>query len=223
MRKVLLHCAWMVAAASVVLVGHEQEPTGAVTGTVVDELGSPVEGAKVHAEPLDRTPRAGSVSYVTTDAGGAFSIDRLQFGSYRVDAMKPADGYANVSFEFHNNGRQPKLTLSSSTPKAAVLVVVGPKAGAITGPVSDAATGKPVNATFHMWRISRPEVSYAEAATSPCSVLVPPGVEVGLEVLAQGYEPWYYPGDGVFPYSKSLKLKSGEKLEVDIKLQPVSH
>jgi hypothetical protein len=223
MRRALLYCVSIAAAASTMLVGQEQKPSGTVVGTVVDEVGSPVADAKVHAEPLDQVPQRELVRYVSTDAQGNFSIEHLGFGSYRVDAMKPADGYADAGFEFHSNGRQPKFALSSSTPKVSVLVVVGPKAGLITGPVSDAVTGKPVNATFHMWRISRPEVSYGENANSPCSVLVAPNVDVGLEVLAQGYEPWFYPGDNVFPYSMPLKLKSGEKLEMEIKLKPLAH
>jgi hypothetical protein len=51
----------------------------------------------------------------------------------------------------------------------------------------------------------------------------PPGVEVGLEIHAPGYDVWYYPGYGGFARSMPLKAKSGEKLALNIKLQPLGH
>lgn len=223
MSRALLGCIWIGVLAAAGHPADDRAQSGTIVGTVVDDHGTPVSGAKVHAEALDSAVKLTFVRFVETDEHGAFSIDPLDFGAYRVDAMKPSDGYANTAFEFHSNGRQPRPVLSPSVPKVAVLVVVGPRAGTITGPVSDAVTGKPVNATFHMWRASRPEAFLDEGAASPCRILVPPDVEVGVEVHASGYEVWYYPGDGVFGRSMPLRLKPGEELRVDIRLQPLGH
>ena len=61
---------------------------GAIGGTVLDEQGAPVVGAKVNASLVDGRPMSSLVRYVETHANGHFMIDRLELGRYRVFAKK---------------------------------------------------------------------------------------------------------------------------------------
>ena len=66
---------------------------GIIRGTVVDEVGQPIQAAKVHAE-LHGVPMAKAIRYVESDENGAFAIDRLTYGTYDVNSGKQEDGYA---------------------------------------------------------------------------------------------------------------------------------
>ncbi len=65
--------------------------TGQITGVVVDGFGSPVEGAKVSLW-MDGV----CVTSVVTDAQGAFLLDLVNPGTYKVHAGKPGVGQAVV-------------------------------------------------------------------------------------------------------------------------------
>jgi hypothetical protein len=61
---------------------HAQEATGAITGTVVDPNGAPVDGANVTAKDLDR----GIVQTTKTNDTGTFNFPRVPAGNYEVKA-----------------------------------------------------------------------------------------------------------------------------------------
>ena len=67
---------------------------GIIQGVVLDDVGNPVSGAKVHAE-LKGVPMAKAIRFVKSDQNGFFLIDRLEFGTYYVAAMKEEDGYGD--------------------------------------------------------------------------------------------------------------------------------
>jgi hypothetical protein len=96
--------------------------TGAIYGKITQQVvkedryrADPIPGVPVHL-----TDSAGSVSAATTDAGGAYSFTGLASGKYSLDADLPesffgdhqqadvalhAQGCADVSFHWKNNGR----------------------------------------------------------------------------------------------------------------------
>ena len=70
---------------------------GVIQGVVLDDLGNPLPGAKVHAE-LKGGAMAKAIRFVKSDQNGFFVIDRLEFGTYYVEAMKEEDGYGGMSW-----------------------------------------------------------------------------------------------------------------------------
>jgi hypothetical protein len=78
---VVLSCLLAVTAGKTVA----QEVTAAINGVVTDPSGAAVSGAKVSAKDLDR----GTVYPTATDAGGYYSLPRLQVGRYEVRVENP--------------------------------------------------------------------------------------------------------------------------------------
>ena len=102
---------------------------------------------------------------------------------------------------------------------AAVVVVIGPKAGLVSGSILDAFTGTPISdARIHICLWSNR--AFLAASTLPdYHILVPPDTEVGFEVHAPGYRPWRYPADPRREVTLPLSVKSGEETKLDIKLE----
>src|ERR1700684_2129688 len=110
---------------------------GVIQGLVLDDVGNPLPGAKVHAE-LKGIAMAKAIRFVDSDQNGFFVIDRLEFGTYYVEAMKEEDGYGGMSWSFFNDKPLPTVQISAQTRIADVVVSLGPKAGILTGTIRDA-------------------------------------------------------------------------------------
>jgi hypothetical protein len=121
---------------------------GMIAGTVVDETGAPVIQATVNADPLGARARASLVRYVETDSKGQFLIDRLEWGKYAVFAMKEESSYPNLGMSFYGNDVFPTATITPSSPIAELHISLGPRAAIITGSVTNAISGAPLNSGF---------------------------------------------------------------------------
>lgn len=107
-------------------------PAGAIAGAVVDATGAAVPGAEVLAErsePARHGRRSGEQSTARTDAAGAFRLEGIGGGSYRVRASSPGGA----------------AELSGIAAGAAGLLLTLHPVGAISGKVLDGA-GQPVEA-----------------------------------------------------------------------------
>ena len=93
---------------------------------VRDDVGNPLPGAKVHAE-LKGIAMAKAIRFVESDENGFFVIDRLEFGTYYVEAMKEEDGYGGISWSFFNDKPLPTVQISAQTRIADVVVSLGRK------------------------------------------------------------------------------------------------
>src|ERR1022692_4572840 len=121
------------------------------------------------------------------------SINGLKSARYQVFAMKEADGYANPRWFIYDNGTVPVVQLSDAAPASDVRVKIGPKAARISGTITDAATGDPIEAvSFRVWRGSNCASALSLGATPKYDLLVPSGAEIALEVSVPGYEVWRY-------------------------------
>lgn len=60
---------------------------GVIQGVVLDDLENPLSGPKVHAE-LKGIAMAKAIRFVETDKNGLFFIDRWEFGTYYVGAVR---------------------------------------------------------------------------------------------------------------------------------------
>jgi hypothetical protein len=139
--------------------------SGVIRGTVVDEVGQPIQAAKVHAE-LHGVGMAKAIRYVESDENGAFAIDRLDYGTYDVNGQKEEDVYPDTSFSFSTDKPLAAVQISPDRPIATVALKLGPKAAIMSGTVRDALTGKPIPVGFMLRRADNPEEFPFNVSTS---------------------------------------------------------
>jgi hypothetical protein len=200
------------------LAGFGQQQ-GKIEGVVRNEQGIAVAGATVKAQP-EGVVLSSAVPQIETDAGGRFEMDHLPSGTYKIFAMKESAGYPDTSFAFYSNQRFPKLVLRSDAQPAEIVLRIGPPGGIMTGIVSDAVTGRPVAASFILRRVSDSRLWISMAQRSDYRVLLPPDVEVAVEVSADGYSAWHY-GDSVDRmHRRPIRLRPGEEKKLNVSLQP---
>ena len=97
----------------------QQKEAGTITGTVMDPVGSAVQGATVVA----RNNSSGAETRATTDQEGKFSISNLPFGNYTVEVSAP--GFAVST--------RPAVKVSAErTEDVAVTLALGDISDAIT-------------------------------------------------------------------------------------------
>lgn len=189
---------------------------GTITGTVVDDAGKPVAGAKVHiAENKFVVHRL--IRFYETDDGGRFHIADVPWGTYVVMAGKEDAGYPDLAFNFYNNLALPDVTLAEDFPSVDVIVKIGPKAGVFDlAPVTDAATGKEIPlASVTLRRAANPDLSVSVSATQR-RILVPALTDVLIEVTAEGHKAWPPTGSA----EGKLFLKPEEVKKLQVVLQP---
>jgi hypothetical protein len=191
---------------------------GVIQGVVLGEGRRPVAGAKVHAE-LKGVPMAKAIRYVESDQNGLFLIDRLDFGNYYVGAMKEGEGYGSSDSSFFNDNPSPMAQITAQHRSADVVVNLGPKAGTLTGTISDALTGKPIPAGFDLAQVKDRSKWMSTSVAPNFRVLIPSSKEIDVKVSAPGYESWVYP-DPTIP-SQVLRVGPGSEMHLDIKLKPV--
>jgi len=94
-RTILRAAAWLGCAAALVLAAAAQENLGRgrISGDVVDENGSPIEGAKIAVQSLTDRTRFDALS----DAKGRFAIGGMGSGAWSITATR--DGYAPATVE----------------------------------------------------------------------------------------------------------------------------
>jgi hypothetical protein len=119
---------------------------GAVTGTVVDESGASVPGMLIVADDTDRRP-VPQLDDVRSDAGGAFTLEGLAPGSYRVTAQRST--FDRMESAISDDKQGVKVAVHAGQIAAIQLVVEAPT-GAITGTVVD-AIGRPVVDAVVAW------------------------------------------------------------------------
>jgi hypothetical protein len=188
---------------------------GVIQGTVLDEVGRPLQGAKVHAE-LHGVAMAKAIRYVESDENGTFVIDRLAYGTYDVNGKKEEDGYPDSSFSFYaDRPVATSIAISPEHPAATITLKLGPKAGVITGTVKDALTGKPIPAGFTLRASSKRWMGTSQP--SKFRVLIPPATDITVEVSSAGYKTWVYGGTGLD--SRALRLEPGTEMQMDIRLE----
>jgi len=193
---------------------------GTIAGTVVDETGKPVAGAKVHIAQKDVLVVHQIVQYHETDDGGHFRIPHVPWGTYVVVAGKESAGYpAPVFAAFYSSYTLPNVTLREDFPSADIVVRIGPKAGILDiEPVADQATGKEIRSASVTLRRAEDPHLFLSASTTQRRVFVPAFTEVLIEITAEGYKPWPPPDQAATEGKILLKPEQVQKLRVT--LQP---
>ena len=160
---------------------------GSIHGSVVDETGAPISGAKVNASLVNGRPMMKLVHYVETDQEGHFVIDGLEWGNYRVFAMKRESGYPDMGLSFYGNDVPPTAVITASSAVAELRIQLGPKAGTVTGSITNATDGAPLNASLKLTRATSPSDWLSMSVPSAYRILIPSSTDVLLEASAPGF------------------------------------
>jgi len=112
---------------------------GCITGSVVDQQGAPVAGARIQTSAgggnFDRR-----IPWKTTDAKGRFRIDGAQPGGYAI--FTQAEGYSLPGNQ--QDGSVTDVTVPSGSACADVAIKLGPRAAKLSVKVIDAVTQTPL-------------------------------------------------------------------------------
>ena len=193
---------------------HGQTTQGSILGNVTDQAGAVVPGVEIEVKSQETNFARKTV----TNTQGFFLIDRLDFGSYYVGAMKEEEGYGSSDSSFFNDNPPPMAQITAQHRSADVVVNLGPKAGTLTGTISDALTAKPIPAGFDLAQVKDRTKWMGTSAAPNFRVLIPSSKEIDVRVSAPGYEAWVYP-DPTIP-SQVLRMDPGSEMHLDIKLKP---
>lgn len=199
------------------------QETGSIRGVVTGQDGTPLADAQVHLSPIDSARGVHRIiQFYPTNAKGEFVIDRIPPGPYIVHVGKEQDGYPDSKFAFYSNFNLARVNVAPATTMQKLTIRLGPKAGILNiDSVTDATTGKPVPSAVVTLRRAGTDL-YITTSTTVKIILVPAMTHVEVEVHAEGYSDWYFPGS---PDSRSrsredLYLKPSETMRLDVVLQP---
>ena len=124
--------------------------------------------------------------------------------------------------QFYSDGKFETVSLTSRRSAATVSIRLGPKAGILTGTVSDAVTGAPLNPCVEFRRAKKLGnfLSGTGLVNAKYRVLVPSNTDILMKVWYGGHKPWYYPGTTDKAQRRPVNLKPGEETNVEIRLEP---
>jgi uncharacterized repeat protein (TIGR01451 family) len=128
------------------------EQGGAISGTVTDDKGNPLEGISLGCGMIDQSIGNGA----ETDANGAYTIIGLPFGTYKVNSPDPGrwgENDDNWAEEWYNQkddwDQADPVTISISAPNVGGINFSLTQGGSVTGKVTD-GQGNPL-ANADIW------------------------------------------------------------------------
>src|SRR6185312_4792152 len=186
MHKVLIATFSVLALTVGAQFADDEDRIGSIKGVVTYEDGAPVRGAIAYAHPIDRA-LFGSVPHANTDENGRFVIQHLWLGKFRVSAKKEEEGYPQLTYGFYL-GMNQEVALTESNPTAEVSLRLGPRAGIVTGRVTDAATGDLLYPCAEMKWKAKPErfIQGTGLVSAEYRVLIPSDTDVMLKLWVDG-------------------------------------
>lgn len=219
---------WVISLllASMVSLGQTTETPhrGSVQGVVLDGVGKPLPGATVYALPeMDMLKQIRA----TTDAAGKFTVNDIPEGGVYLGAFKERDGYPYNFFSFFlmpGERRPDKVNVKAGETTKDVVIQLGAKAAYLSIKITD-EHGMFLDEGTHLGYVfTRPDIPanrgyYERGANLKGETLMVPPVPFRLTVEAKGYETWHYGGKGWQGQEGLITLKSGETLNLTIRLK----
>jgi hypothetical protein len=206
--------------ACVLLVGLAwAQDRGVITGTVLDEHGSPVVRAKVLITEKGVFVVHRVLQFHETDADGHFRIAHVHWGTYIVTAGKEDAGYADTGLGLHCNNAYQIVMLTEDSASADVTLNLGPKAGVLDlEPVTDELIGREIRSAAITLRCADNNDLFITTSTTVGRILVPALANVVVNITAAGYKPWPAPDRAATEGRITLRPEQTQKLQVS--LQP---
>lgn len=144
MKRLLTICSVLVWVCAISPASFAE--TGAISGTVTDNLGNPIAGLTVEVEGFETEDEAGEA---VTDANGFYTVTGLAYGDYLVEACAGCDTlyYVNELYDNRTNFElADAVTVEAPSTTSGIDFELVPS-GAITGTVTD-ELGDPIEG---MW------------------------------------------------------------------------
>jgi hypothetical protein len=214
--------AFVILALVASALAWSQDPKGAISVKVIDQQGNPVPAATVKFDPPRR--EGTMLLYVSpdckTDASGSCTRDKLLMDTYLVRVKKPSDGYPNMSFNFYSHqSKEIVVVLTPEQPNRSVLFTLGPKAATLKLNIVDDANDAPIyNPSVILRNVSDPKDLVGMGPSADSTVLIPPDMDVQIEVRADGYMPWHLTEHPELASGKAMHLRSEERQEMTIRM-----
>jgi hypothetical protein len=212
----------LIFIAATACFGQAQQVTqqvkwGIVEGIVVDSDGKHLPDATITTS-ADAKGAARNVMQYQANGNGEFSI-HVPEGKVWLSAHKDSEGYPYAFFAFYLMPGQEFPTVEAKPGETikGVVVRVGAKAAHLNYEVVD-EDGKPVLGRFVFVRLDQAELPYSTSALAKDDLLVPP-VPFRATFEAKGFRPWHYGGDKWSGKEGVISLKSGDVLNLTIRLQ----
>jgi hypothetical protein len=194
---------------------------GAIQGRVVDELGKPLPGAKVYAEPVKaETAPSGKLLFVVTNENGDFTLEQVVPGENVICASKeeafyPDTGAAALTADL---GSLPRVRVEEGKLTAAVTVRVT-KGGKLRGSILDSLNNQPVkDSRIRLTRADDPRLYISTGPDEQARFeFVVPSKPFRLEVTATGYKTWKSDDQGAL-----ILVQPGSTKEYSIRFQKIT-
>jgi len=193
-----------------------QAKWGMVEGVVVDGDGRPLPDATVTSYTQAKGVARDTMQF-QTNGNGEFTL-HVPEGKVWLSAHKNSEGYPYAFFAFYLMPGQefPTIEVKPGETTKGVVVRVGVKAAHLNYEVVD-EDGKPVLGAFVFTRLDQTE-SCSTSALAKDDLLVPP-VPFRATFEAKGFRQWHYGGDKWSGKEGVISLKSGDVLNLTIRLQ----
>jgi len=189
-----------------------------ITGTVLDEHGSPVVKAKVLITEKGVFVAHRVLPFHETDADGHFRIAHIPWGTYIVTVGKEDTGYIDTGLGLHCSTVYPMAVLAEDSVTADVTLSLGPKAGILElEPVTDATTGNAIRLAAIRLKCAENPDFFIYTSAAQGRFLVPASTQVLIEITAEGYKPWPAPDQAT---EGKINLKPEEARKLRVTLQP---
>jgi len=204
--------------ASVLLIGSAwAQDRGVITGTVLDENGTPVIKAKVLISEKGVRAMHRVLQFHETDANGRFRIAHVRWGTYLVTVGKEDAGYADTGLGLYCHNAYPMAVLTDDSPTADVTLRLGPKAGVLElEPVTDVRTGKEIHLAAIRLKCAENSDLFMYTSAAQRRFLVPPLTDVLVEISAEGYKSWPAPDRSATEGRIFLHPEQTQKLQVSL-------
>jgi len=186
-----------------------------ISGTVVDAHDRPVANAIVYAEEQIAPFGDAYRIQATTDRSGHFDFGaRLKHGVFEVYARKARDGYPDPNSAFYRSSdfSPETVQLFGERPEPKVTLKLGDKAGLLTGKITDADTGRPLEAGVVLVNLQT-DAGRNQVVNGKFRELLPANtvVDVLVECVCQDHENWSR-------FETKVDLQPGEEKNLDIRL-----
>jgi len=191
---------------------------GVVQGRVVDELGKPLAGARVYAEPVDvRDSPTGKLHFVMTKDDGDFTLEQVAPGmnvicASKEEAFYPDTGAAALATDLTALPRV-RVKEGGLTPGVTVVLTKG---GKLTGSILNSLNGEPVkNSRIRLSRSDDPRLYISTGPDEQARFqFVVPSKAFRLQVTAPGYKTWNSDDHGA-----AILVQPESTKELSIRLQ----
>ncbi len=214
----LLLLVTFVAAQTSPSPNERSQPVGTITGVVANNDGDPIERATLCTSYTTPTGSGTSCGGMESDRDGKFEL-HVPLGEIGVFAQKNEGGYWPVIEDgpLHSKGIH-KLKLTTEVPTATVTLKIGPRPGELKFDVKDKSTGRPIKGFGVRW-IAMDNNRMMSIDMPTDRTLIPPDIDVIVEVHADGYRRWFYI-DPSNPSQPIVRVTSGEEKHIDVELEP---